>query len=110
MLPPHQLALAARATENSVLAPRNGSELTSPMSGLSPHRSALLIDDPYARREIAVGPLDLDPRAGVGEAGRRAARRDRLLDRDDEEPLEVTFRVIRGPQYERGMPSTCSAR
>ena len=45
-----------------------------------------------AAREIAFAALDLDhPRAGIGEARGAERRRDRLLERDDQQPFQRTI-------------------
>ncbi len=57
-------------------------------------------------REVALRPLDLDDaRAGIGEMTGAMRRRHRLLDRDDKKAFERERH-----QYDRGRPSTCSAR
>ena len=61
-----------------------------------------------AAREIALRPLDLDDaRAGIGKLAGAHRRRDRLFQRNDEEAFE---RRALSSQYDRGRPSTCSAR
>ncbi len=59
-----------------------------------------------AAREIALGPFDLDDaRAGIREAARAQWGRHRLIHRNNEQAFEGE-----GHQYDRGKPSTCSAR
>ena len=59
-----------------------------------------------AAREVAFRPLDLDDaRAGVGQPAGAHRRRDRLLERDDEEAGKGEDVA----QYDLGNPSTCSA-
>ena len=59
-----------------------------------------------AAREVALRPLDLDhARAGVGEPAGAHRRGDGLFERDHEEAFERERH-----QYDRGRPSTCSAR